>query len=192
MFKVFLFILGVFLFLLTGGDAYTSGATDQPLIQTKQKQQFFLRSTPPLHQNGTIKRKEQATKNKNLPEYNGDKVGNKRIYHLTVDYKTVNFTGRKIQAMAINDSLPAPTLYFKEGETAEIHVNNKMEVESSIHWHGILLPNFPGRHPLLNHSSYKTMQKAHFYLSFKTIRDLLVSLPYRLAGAKGPLWRNCC
>ena len=41
MFKVFLFILGVFLFLLTGGDAYTSGATDQPLIQTKQKSNFF-------------------------------------------------------------------------------------------------------------------------------------------------------
>ena len=51
--------------------------------------------------------------------------------------------------MVINDSLPAPTLYFKEGETAIIHVSNKMDVESSIHWHGILLPNFQDGVPYL-------------------------------------------
>ena len=72
-----------------------------------------------------------------------------RVYHLSIDYKTVNFTGVKRQAMAINNSLPAPTLYFKEGETAVIHVTNKMDVETSIHWHGILLPNFQDGVPYL-------------------------------------------
>ena len=70
-------------------------------------------------------------------------------YKLTVDYKTVNFTGREKKAMAINDSIPAPTLYFKEGEKAVIYVNNKMDVETSVHWHGILLPNFQDGVPYL-------------------------------------------
>ena len=70
-------------------------------------------------------------------------------YKLTVDYKTVNFTGRDKKAIAINDSIPAPTLYFKEGEKAVIYVNNKMDVETSVHWHGILLPNFQDGVPYL-------------------------------------------
>ena len=78
-----------------------------------------------------------------------DETTGKKIYHLTVDYKTVNFTGKETQAMAVNDSLPAPALYFKEGEIAVIHVTNKMDVETSIHWHGILLPNFQDGVPYL-------------------------------------------
>ena len=71
------------------------------------------------------------------------------IYHLTLSYKKVNFTGKEKQAMVINDSLPAPVLYFKEGNQAVIHVTNKMDRESSIHWHGILLPNFQDGVPYL-------------------------------------------
>jgi len=71
------------------------------------------------------------------------------IYNLTVDYKKVNFTGKSRKAMVINNSLPAPTLYFKEGKKAIIHVTNKMDVETSIHWHGILLPNFQDGVPYL-------------------------------------------
>ena len=71
------------------------------------------------------------------------------IYNLTIDYKTVNFTGKNKKAMVINDSLPAPTLHFKEGENAIIFVTNKMDVETSIHWHGILLPNFQDGVPYL-------------------------------------------
>ena len=70
-------------------------------------------------------------------------------YHLTVDYKTVNFTDKNKKAMVINNSLPAPTLYFKEGKKAVIYVTNKMDVETSIHWHGILLPNFQDGVPYL-------------------------------------------
>ena len=79
----------------------------------------------------------------------GIKTKNTRTYYLTVDYKTVNLTGKKTQAMAVNGSLPAPALYFTEGETARIHVTNQMDVETSIHWHGILLPNFQDGVPYL-------------------------------------------
>ena len=103
--------------------------------KSSQETQFFLsqnQHSHPLH-----KGKRQTP-----PQYTGKKVKEKRIYHLTVNYKTVHFTGTAKQALAINDSIPAPTLYFKEGETAVIHVTNKMQEETSIHWHGILLPNF--------------------------------------------------
>lgn len=44
--------------------------------------------------------------------------------------------------MSINGSIPGPTLEFTEGEYAVIYVKNEMNVETSIHWHGLLLPNF--------------------------------------------------
>ena len=72
-----------------------------------------------------------------------------RIYHLTVDYKKVNFVGKAQKAMAINGSIPAPALYFKKGEKAVIYVRNKMDEETSIHWHGLLLPNFQDGAPYL-------------------------------------------
>jgi len=62
-------------------------------------------------------------------------------YDLTVGYKTVNYTGKQRKAMAINGQIPGPTLSFTEGDRAIIRVHNEMDVETSIHWHGILLPN---------------------------------------------------
>jgi len=62
-------------------------------------------------------------------------------YDLTIGEKTVNFTGKSRTAMAVNGCIPAPTLTFREGDVARIHVTNLMKVETSIHWHGLLLPN---------------------------------------------------
>jgi len=62
-------------------------------------------------------------------------------YDLIIDRQEVNFTGQSAQAMTINGQLPAPTLRFTEGDHAVIRVHNQMDVETSIHWHGILLPN---------------------------------------------------
>ncbi|MEG9327253.1 multicopper oxidase domain-containing protein [Salinimicrobium catena] len=63
-------------------------------------------------------------------------------YHLTIDEETMNFTGDPVKSMTINGSIPGPVLEFTEGEYAKIHVTNKMDVETSVHWHGLLLPNF--------------------------------------------------
>jgi FtsP/CotA-like multicopper oxidase with cupredoxin domain len=68
---------------------------------------------------------------------------------LVIRYQSVNFTGRDVQAMTINNAIPGPTLRFKEGEIARIHVRNEMDVETSIHWHGILLPNLQDGVPYL-------------------------------------------
>jgi CopA family copper-resistance protein len=61
---------------------------------------------------------------------------------LTIDEEKVNKTGKEVMGMTINGSIPAPTLVFTEGDYAVIYVENKMDVETSAHWHGLLLPNF--------------------------------------------------
>ncbi|MEO6167554.1 MAG: multicopper oxidase domain-containing protein, partial [Chitinophagales bacterium] len=62
-------------------------------------------------------------------------------YDLFVNDTVVNYSGKKANGIAINGQIPAPTLEFTEGDTAEIFVHNQMNVETSIHWHGIILPN---------------------------------------------------
>ncbi|WP_295200496.1 multicopper oxidase domain-containing protein [Sediminibacterium sp.] len=69
------------------------------------------------------------------------RTGGKIVYHLYVTDTLVNYTGKKAKGVAINGSIPAPTLYFTEGDSAEIHVHNLMHMETSIHWHGLILPN---------------------------------------------------
>jgi len=43
-------------------------------------------------------------------------------------------------ATAINGSIPAPTLRWREGDIVTIRVTNRLREATSIHWHGILLP----------------------------------------------------
>jgi FtsP/CotA-like multicopper oxidase with cupredoxin domain len=64
-----------------------------------------------------------------------------REYSLTIREQRVNKAGKWVEAVTVNDSIPAPTLYFTEGDSAVIHITNELSEPSSIHWHGILLPN---------------------------------------------------
>ncbi len=63
-------------------------------------------------------------------------------YELTVTQKVVNLSGKAEVdwALAVNDTIPAPTLEFVEGDEAEIVLHNTLKEEVSVHWHGILLP----------------------------------------------------
>ena len=65
----------------------------------------------------------------------------RREYDLVIAQQTVNITGKDRPAMTINGGIPGPTLRFIEGDHAVIRVQNTMNVETSIHWHGLLLPN---------------------------------------------------
>jgi CopA family copper-resistance protein len=62
-------------------------------------------------------------------------------YELYVNDTTANFAGKLKHAIAVNGQIPMPTLTFTEGDTAEIYVHNLMAEETSLHWHGIFLPN---------------------------------------------------
>ncbi len=61
-------------------------------------------------------------------------------FNLDIGYQPVNFTGRNRNALTVNGSLPAPVLRWQEGERVTIRVNNHLAEDSSIHWHGLILP----------------------------------------------------
>lgn len=81
-------------------------------------------------------------------------------YDLYVQDTMVNYSGKHRMAMAINGKLPGPVLTFTEGDTAEVHVHNLMDMETSIHWHGVFLPNnmdgvpYLTQMPIKAHSTY--------------------------------------
>ncbi|HLO54527.1 MAG TPA: multicopper oxidase domain-containing protein [Saprospiraceae bacterium] len=62
-------------------------------------------------------------------------------YDLYVKDTIVNFPGKDKRAIAVNGQIPMPTLTFTEGDTAEIHVHNKLKESTSLHWHGLFLPD---------------------------------------------------
>ncbi len=63
-------------------------------------------------------------------------------YKLTIEKNEITLGGVTANAMTINASIPGPTLEFTEGDLAIINVTNKMDEETSVHWHGLILPNF--------------------------------------------------
>ncbi len=71
-------------------------------------------------------------------------------YTLTLRQQKVIKAGKLVKAITINDSLPGPTLYFTEGDSAVIRVKNEMSVPTSVHWHGILIPNYYDGVPYLS------------------------------------------
>ena len=62
-------------------------------------------------------------------------------YDLIVTDTIVNFSGKEKRAIAVNGQIPMPTLTFTEGDIAEIVVHNKLKESTSLHWHGVFLPN---------------------------------------------------
>jgi CopA family copper-resistance protein len=70
-----------------------------------------------------------------------DQVPVKNNYHLVLEPSAVNITGQTATATTINGSLPGPVLHWLEGDTVTLKVTNKLPESSSIHWHGILVPN---------------------------------------------------
>ncbi len=67
-------------------------------------------------------------------------AANAETYNLTIGEIKLNVTGQERPALGINGMVPGPTLRFKEGEDVVINVTNTLDVDSSIHWHGLILP----------------------------------------------------
>ncbi|MEI7583687.1 multicopper oxidase domain-containing protein [Runella sp.] len=62
-------------------------------------------------------------------------------YDLYIRDTTVLFGNKPKRAIAVNGQIPMPTLTFTEDDTAEIYVHNELNEETSLHWHGLFLPN---------------------------------------------------
>lgn len=62
-------------------------------------------------------------------------------YHLNINQGMVNVTGKPLKRMTVNGQFIAPLLEFEEGDEAVIHVQNQLkDQDTSLHWHGLLLP----------------------------------------------------
>ena len=77
-------------------------------------------------------------------------------FDLRIGETPMNFTGSPRTAVTVNGRIPAPTLRWREGDTVTLRVTNALSEDTSIHWHGILLPanmdgvpglSFHGIHP---------------------------------------------
>ena len=81
-------------------------------------------------------------------------------YDLYIADTTVTFGKKTKRAIAVNGQIPMPTLTFTEGDTALIYVHNNLDEETSLHWHGLFLPNkmdgvpFLTQMPIKPHSTY--------------------------------------
>jgi len=76
--------------------------------------------------------------------------------HLTVKKSAFTVGGRTGQAVTLNGVLPAPLIRLKEGQNVRLHVENRLEEDTSVHWHGLIVPfqmdgvpgvSFPGISP---------------------------------------------
>lgn len=72
----------------------------------------------------------------------GDFIPQVTRYDLYVTDTVLNYTGKDVHAIAVNGQTPMPTLHFTEGDTAMIVLHNRLKKgETSLHWHGLILPN---------------------------------------------------
>jgi len=62
-------------------------------------------------------------------------------YKLAINTKQVTYKNKQVTALAINNQIPAPTIEVTVGDTLRVTFENKSNEASSIHWHGVLLPN---------------------------------------------------
>jgi FtsP/CotA-like multicopper oxidase with cupredoxin domain len=90
-------------------------------------------------------------------------------YDLHVRDSIVNFSGKEKRAIAVNGQIPMPTLTFTEGDIAEIHVYNHLNEGTSLHWHGLYLPNKEDGVPYLTQLPIEP--GAEFVYSFPIIQS---------------------
>ncbi|MEO5569493.1 MAG: multicopper oxidase domain-containing protein [Bacteroidia bacterium] len=103
-------------------------------------------------------------------------------YDLYIRDTTVTFGKKSKRAIAVNGEIPMPTLTFTEGDTAEIYVHNELDEETSIHWHGLFLPNrmdgvpFLTQMPIKPHTTYLykypiVQHGTHWYHSHSKLQE---------------------
>jgi FtsP/CotA-like multicopper oxidase with cupredoxin domain len=62
-------------------------------------------------------------------------------YDLVIDHVPMTIGGEQRLVYTINGEIAGPTLHWTEGEEVTINVINRLKEETSIHWHGVLVPS---------------------------------------------------
>ncbi|MCC2980029.1 copper resistance system multicopper oxidase [Sphingomonas sp. IC4-52] len=87
---------------------------------------------------------------KPLPTVSGEEIT------LRIAHQKMVIDGRESHGIGINGTIPAPLIRLREGQNVRLHVENTLDEDSSIHWHGLILPfhmdgvpgvSFPGIKP---------------------------------------------
>ena len=89
------------------------------------------------------------------------------VFDLRIGETEVNLTGAPRTALTINDSLPGPLLRWREGDTVTLNVSNTLDDDTSIHWHGILLPANMDGVPGLSFSGIRPGQTYQYRFTVK-------------------------
>ncbi|WP_341209626.1 copper resistance system multicopper oxidase [uncultured Sphingomonas sp.] len=59
---------------------------------------------------------------------------------LTVAHQMTMIDGKPLHTVGVNGTVPGPLIRLRQGQTARLTVNNTLDEETSIHWHGLLVP----------------------------------------------------
>ncbi len=100
------------------------------------------------------------------PTSNGPPELRGRRFDLSIDPTLVDFTGKPGVATAVNGSVPAPLLRWKEGDRVTLNVTNNLAEDSSIHWHGIILPSEMDGVPGISNDFHGIKPGETFHYSF--------------------------
>lgn len=90
-------------------------------------------------------------------------------YEFEIDTVPMNVTGKEITALAVGGTIPGPTIEANVGDTLTVTFHNRLDVESSVHWHGILLPNDQDGVPYL--TTQPIPPKTSFTFSYPVIHS---------------------
>ena len=75
---------------------------------------------------------------------------------LRIAHQMMSIDGKESHAIGLNGTVPGPLVRLREGQRVRLHVENALDEDSSIHWHGLILPfhmdgvpgvSFPGIKP---------------------------------------------
>ena len=88
-------------------------------------------------------------------------------FNLSLAPQVVNFTGSERVATAVNGSVPGPILRWQEGEQVTLDVNNQLAETSSIHWHGMILPNEMDGVPDINFNGIASGETYRYQFTIK-------------------------
>jgi CopA family copper-resistance protein len=133
-----------------------------------------------------------APNSPDIPELRG------KEFNLSIGETPVNFTGRQRRAITVNGTVPGPVLRVREGDTVTINVTNTLKEDTSIHWHGIILPSnmdgvpglsFDGIKPGETFSYRFTLQQSgtYWYHSHSAYQEALGLYGTLLIEPKEPL-----
>lgn len=95
-----------------------------------------------------------------------------KVFNLEIGPHSQKIDGKKGKFTAINGTVPGPLLRFKEGETVRLNVKNNLKADTSLHWHGLIVPanmdgvpkiSFPGIKPGETFTYQYTLEQSGTY-----------------------------